>query len=94
MLYWEQGHESLFGDPIRLLPVHSFLQQDQLFHLSMQLPVALAAVSPAVAAVLRREFGRGALPVLNGIDCSRFVPGPRAELPPTLVYTAPNYQVG
>ena len=89
-----QGHESLLGDPIRLLPLHGYREQDQLFHLSMQLPVALAAVSPAVAAVLRRQFGRAAVPVVNGIDCARFAPGPRADLPPTLVYTAPNYEVG
>lgn len=58
MLYWEQGHEWLFGDPVRFSVQHNYSAQDRLFHATMSLPCAVAAVSPAVAAILQREFGR------------------------------------
>lgn len=45
VLYCEQGHEWLFGDPVRFQQEGRCAQQDKLFHLAMHLPVALAAVS-------------------------------------------------
>ena len=41
VLYWEQGHEWLFGDPVRFQPKYS--KHDILFHHVMNLPVALAS---------------------------------------------------
>ena len=97
VLYWEQGHEWLFGDPVRfqvrsaavnaackVTPpcaehgnthtsrphhcthvqhaqitctaqvAHNYARQDQLFHMVLHLPMALAAVSEAVQAILRQ----------------------------------------
>ncbi|KAK9815607.1 hypothetical protein WJX72_006662 [[Myrmecia] bisecta] len=85
VLYWEQGHEWLFGDPVRFQLQHNYLQQDQLFHKVMKLPVALIAVSRAVQSILAHEFGRHALIIPNDIDCERFCPGPRALYPPDKV---------
>lgn len=45
VLYYEQGHEWLFGDPVRFREAGSCRAQDTLFHQAMHLPVALAAVS-------------------------------------------------
>jgi hypothetical protein len=58
VLYLEQGHEWLFGDPVRRLAQHGYAAQDRLFHAAMHLPAGLAAVSPAAAAILRSHFGR------------------------------------
>lgn len=60
----------------------------------MHLPVALAAVSQAVQAILRQEFARNALVIPNSIDCNRFHPGPVASLQPTKVLEPSNSQVG
>lgn len=65
--------------------VHNYLQQDQLFHRAMHLPVALAAVSDAVATVLDSQFGRSAVLLPNGVDGARFAPGPRSERAPDAV---------
>ena len=56
--------------------------QDQLFHRCMHLPVALAAVSDAAAAVLGSQFGRAPVLLPNGVDCVRFSPGVRSARPP------------
>ena len=56
--------------------------QDQLFHRCMHLPVALAAVSDAAAAVLGSQFGRAPVLLPNGVDCARFSPGVRSTRPP------------
>ena len=48
----------------------------------MHLPVALAAVSDAAAAVLGSQFGRAPVLLPNGVDCGRFSPGPRSARPP------------
>ena len=42
-----QGHEWLFGDPVRVREEGNYAAQDQLFHMAMHLPVAVAAVSGA-----------------------------------------------
>ncbi len=114
VVYWEQGTEWLFGDPIRfqvsrninlyhdngaagnylafsvypILLMHlrhcivqvaqNYLKQDQLFHMVLHLPCALAGVSTAVQSILSQEFGRNSLLIPNGIDCARFSPGPRS----------------
>jgi glycosyltransferase involved in cell wall biosynthesis len=83
VVYWEQGHEWVFGDPIRFQEAHNYKKQDQLFHMVMHLPCALAAVSEAVQTILGTEFGRQPLIIPNGIDCHRFTPGPRSHIPPT-----------
>ncbi len=59
----------------------------------MHLPVALAAVSPAVNDILGSQFRRAPLTVPNGIDCGRFAPGTRADLPPTATVVYPAAQV-
>lgn len=112
ILYWEQGHEWLFGDPVRFQvesnppfspwtprltarwsrlsvspavgtrlsaqAAHNYLEQDQLFHMAMHLPVALASVSTAVQDILKQEFRRESLLLPNSIDCERFRPGPKS----------------
>ncbi|EIE22198.1 UDP-Glycosyltransferase/glycogen phosphorylase [Coccomyxa subellipsoidea C-169] len=90
ILYWEQGHEWLFGDPVRFQVAHNYQRQDQLFHKVLHLPVALAAVSEAVRAILQRQFGRSSLLIPNGVDCDRFFPGPPAAVPPTAALTSPS----
>jgi hypothetical protein len=51
----------------------------------MHLPVALAAVSDAAAAVLGSQFGRAPVLLSNGMDGARFAPGPRSARPPDAV---------
>eukprot|EP00884_Botryococcus_braunii_P014691 jgi/Botrbrau1/23222/Bobra.0041s0064.1 len=92
ILYWEQGHEWIFGDPVRHQIQHNYAKQDQLFHMVMHLPVAIAAVSKAVEAILNQEFGRRALVIPNSIDCQRFFPGPHAFVQPTMVIGLPSTQ--
>ncbi|KAL4448235.1 hypothetical protein ABPG75_005454 [Micractinium tetrahymenae] len=96
VLYYEQGHEWLFGDPVRFCEEGNYAAQDQLFHMAMHLPVAVAAVSEAVQSIICREFGRSSLLVHNGIDCQRFRPGPRdavALASPARVLGPPSGQV-
>lgn len=52
VMYFEQGHEYLFGDPIRFCPQHNYASTDRVFHKSMHLPMALAAVSNAARDIL------------------------------------------
>lgn len=81
VIYWEQGHEWVFGDPVRFQPVQNYIKQDQLFHMVMHLPVPMAVVSKAVQDILQQDFGRASVVVPNGIDCNRFFPGERLLLP-------------
>jgi len=81
VLYWEQGHEWLFGDPVRFQFQHNYFKQDQLFHMVLHLPVAIAGVSTAVQNILQQEFHRSSLLIPNSIDCDRFCPGPVSENP-------------
>eukprot|EP00210_Caulerpa_lentillifera_P003532 g3369.t1 len=74
VVYWEQGHEWVFGDPIRLQSEQNYIKQDRLFHMCMHLPVPLVSVSTAIQDILFREFGRLSLVVPNGIDCEKFYP--------------------
>ena len=73
--------------------MHNYRKQDQLFHMVMHLPVALAAVSPAVNDILAGQFRRSPLTVPNGVDCGRFAPGRRAALQPTATVAYPGGQV-
>lgn len=73
VLYWEQGHEVLFGD---LLGGRLQATADS-FRVAMTHPVAVAAVSPVVKDILRKQFGREAGLVPNGIDTVKFCPGMR-----------------
>jgi len=74
VVYFEQGHEWLFGDPVRFRPEHGYAAQDALFHTVCHLPVVLASVSSPVTAILQREFGRVAVEVPNAVDCDAFCP--------------------
>ena len=74
---------SLMHDHVRAQVAHNYARQDALFHRIMHLPVALAAVSEAVRAILAQQFGRATLLVPNGVDCDRFFPGPPAAVRPT-----------
>jgi len=79
VIYWEQGHEWVFGDPIRLQAAQNYIKQDRLFHMCMQLPVPLVSVSTAIQDILLHEFGRLSLVVPNGIDCDKFYPDDTAQ---------------
>ncbi|GMH38947.1 hypothetical protein BSKO_06845 [Bryopsis sp. KO-2023] len=92
VVYWEQGHEWVFGDPVRFQTAQNYLKQDQLFHMVMHLPVPLAVVSKAVQDILYQDFGRTSVVVPNGIDCNRFFPGERAT-PPTVKFITDGVQV-
>jgi hypothetical protein len=59
VLYYEQGHEWLFGDPLRFREAGGARDQDALFHATMHLPVALAAVSGGCAGCGRHTRARG-----------------------------------
>lgn len=61
--------------------------------MTMHLPAALAAVSPAVQNVLAAEFGRAAPLIPNCVDGERFAPGPR-EPPAPLRTVAAQAGVG
>jgi len=84
VMYWEQGHEWVFGDPVRLLMQHHYIHQDRLFHMSMLLPVVLVSVSVAIHSILDINFGRNTSLICNGIDCERFYPMQEPPPPGTL----------
>ncbi|CAL5221708.1 g3949 [Coccomyxa viridis] len=90
IMYWEQGHEWLFGDPVRFQVAHNYLRQDQLFHRVLHLPVALAGVSDAVQSILAQQFGRSSLLIPNGVDCDRFFPGPPSDVLPSAILSSPT----
>lgn len=73
--------------------LHNYKKQDRLFHMVMQLPVAVTAVSEAVQSILSQEFGRAAIIIPNSVDCDRFRPGPLSAHPYTAVLTAPATEV-
>ena len=72
---------------------HNYRKQDQLFHMVMHLPVAVAAVSEAVQSILTQQFGRTSTIIPNSVDCERFRPGPLSSHPYTAVLTAPAREV-
>lgn len=70
VLYWEQGHEWLFGD---INPAQAPFVRQHLYRCYDQ-PVALAAVSPMVANILDARYGRKATVVPNWVDTDVFYP--------------------
>ncbi len=71
LVYFEQGHETLFGD-VRDDEAGRAVQAQ--FDAAMRLPVPIASVSEHVAGVLRRDYGRRTVVWPNGIDLTRFQP--------------------
>jgi len=71
LVYFEQGHEILFGDVRQDAESQALADQ---FDAALHLPVPVAAVSHHVGAVLRARFGRRATCWFNGIDLERFRP--------------------
>ena len=79
LIYWEQGHEHLFGEG------QQAAQWDVVFHAVMrQLPVALAGVSTYAQQALAAQFGRRAALIPNGIDTAAFRPADGAPADLTL----------
>mmetsp|Transcript_24321 Transcript_24321/g.84492 ORF Transcript_24321/g.84492 Transcript_24321/m.84492 type:complete len:455 (-) Transcript_24321:973-2337(-) len=74
LLYWEQGHEHVFGDTL------GSAQWDRWFHEAMHLPVALISVSDVISRILSRHFGRVAPVVPNAIDCEAWDPTAEASI--------------
>lgn len=71
-LYWEQGHECLFGDmPFPLSDVTAIRNH---MHASYRGNIFLFAVSDFVARVLWEKFDRKAPVITNGIDLTTFYP--------------------
>ena len=72
VVYWEQGHEWLFGetgDWIRDLQIRQYLSR------CYSQPCHLAAASPLIADVLQTRYGRKATVIPNGVDTSLYHPG-------------------
>lgn len=65
ILYWEQGHEHVFGDHDPQSATSQYW--DAIYHASMHLPVVLTSVSEAVSDILRVHFGRVAPVIPNAI---------------------------
>jgi glycosyltransferase involved in cell wall biosynthesis len=72
ILYWEQGHESLFGD---FKPPHMAESIRAHLEACYHSDIYLAAVSETVAQLLKVRYGRDAMIIPDGIDGSRFAPG-------------------
>lgn len=72
VLYWEQGHELLFGD----FKNSSLTPQLQLLMDTMySVPCAITAASDYVAETLKFRFGRAASVIPNGVDSTLYYPG-------------------
>jgi glycosyltransferase involved in cell wall biosynthesis len=71
LVYFEQGHETLFGDVRDDDQGRAIKAQ---FDAAMRLPVPIAAVSDHVGQVLQRDYGRRTVTWPNGIDLERFHP--------------------
>lgn len=71
LVYFEQGHEVLFGDVRDDEASRTLAAQ---FEESMSFAVPVAAVSHHVGAILRERFGRRSATWPNGIDLQRFQP--------------------
>jgi glycosyltransferase involved in cell wall biosynthesis len=71
LVYFEQGHEMLYGDVPDSDRGREAAAQ---FEAAMRLPVPVAGVSQHVADTLRARFGRSAAVWPNGIDLERFRP--------------------
>lgn len=72
VVYWEQGHEWLFGE------TGDWLQDVRIRHYLSQCysqPCHLAAVSPLIASILETKYGRSATVIPNGVDIGLYHPG-------------------
>ncbi len=86
VLYWEQGHEALFGE----MPPEQQTGTRRQLEQAYGSPVALAAVSPVVAAILHTRYGRTSIVVPPGVDAQAFHPGPPAARPTVLLVGDPR----
>jgi len=73
VLYFEQGHEILFGDRP---PGELGERLEAQFDAALRLPLPVAAVSPHVAELLSRRFERPVGVIVNGIDLAAYRPAP------------------
>ncbi|MBH0228848.1 glycosyltransferase [Halobacillus yeomjeoni] len=83
MVYWEQGHEFLFGENL------SRTTRAYLNHCYKQ-PVSLASVSPVIAKILRARFGRESHVITNGIDTEFYYPDSPPDTNTILLVGNPN----
>lgn len=70
IVYWEQGHEHVFGDP------SASADWDKVWHNCMHLPIVYLSVSNIIRDVLAVHYLRDAPVVPNAIDCAEFRPNP------------------
>jgi glycosyltransferase involved in cell wall biosynthesis len=68
IVYWDQGHEHVFGDP------SAHPEWDRVFHQVMHLPIVLLSVSDIIRDILLVHFARVAPVVPNAIDAILFRP--------------------
>ena len=72
ILYWEQGHEELYGD---FRAIESYNNPKRIgIRSKYQLPVSIAAVSPFLSAILKARFGCNASLLHTGIDTDVYHP--------------------
>lgn len=71
VLYWEQGHEWLFGE---LTDLNTAQLTRQYLQKCYSQPCAIAAVSPFISKVLESRFDRKTPVVSNGIDTDYYYP--------------------
>ena len=81
-LYWDQGHEHVFGDPT------SPAEWDQVWHRCIRGNTALAAVSGIVQHVLAAHHARFAPVIPNAIDTAKFHPGAKLADPSAIPWHA------
>lgn len=84
VFYWEQGHESLFGD----IPDYAYIPGIRnSLDLCYKTGIPIASVSRFVSKVLRARYGVDSPVITNGIDITLFKPTPdrRASLLPTVL---------
>lgn len=76
VIYWEQGHEWLFGELNDL--AHDAPARRWLSYCYKQ-PCHMASVSPTVAQILRVRYNRETFILPNGIDTDVYSPGKRPD---------------
>lgn len=77
VLYWELSSGAAFRSlslQWKPLTQGSPTQEEQLFHMTMHLPVSMACISTAVAQYFQERYSRFATVVL-GVDCDLYRPG-------------------
>lgn len=92
VVYWEQGHELLFGEFSELqsctAPIRKHLRE------IYQSPVTIAANSTLMASILRARFGRSAPLLYTGIDTDLYYPLSKelisSDIPKVLLVGNPN----